>query len=291
MNRKALIILGLAAIFGLLTAVLVHRTLKEGLSARASQKTKKIAVAAVKLGLGTQIKAEQVSLAEWPESLLPRGTFHEVEKLVGRVTIAEIFPGEPILEARLAPEGSAAGLPAIIPPGMRAMTVKVDEVIGVAGFVAPGTYVDVVATVVEGTGQNAVSRVILQNVKVLASGQRMETQKDGQAIEVKTVTLQVTPEEAEILALASNAGKLQLVMRNTVDRETVSTKGVNEAVLFQSGLARQEVGARASEDESRPTSARSVRKKMETAPSPETLSKSILVELIRGSERTVITFH
>jgi len=121
MNRKALVVLGLAAIFGLLTAVLVHRTLREGSSVRASQKTKKVVVAAVKLGLGTQIKAEQVSLAEWPESLLPRGAFHEVEKLVGRVTIAEIFPGEPILEARLAPEGSAAGLPAIIPPGMRAM--------------------------------------------------------------------------------------------------------------------------------------------------------------------------
>jgi len=169
--------------------------------------------------------------------------------------------------------------------------VKVDEVIGVAGFVAPGTYVDVVATVVEGTGQNAVSRVILQNVKVLASGQRMETQKDGQPVEVKTVTLQVTPEEAEILALASNAGKLQLVMRNTVDRETVTTKGVSEAVLFQGGLARRGVETKALESENHPSAARSVRKKMETAPSAETLSKRILVELIRGSERTVITFH
>jgi len=287
MNRKALIVLSLAAIFGLLTAVLVHRTLRAGSSAPTGQKTKKVVVAAVKLGLGTQIKAEQLSVAEWPESLLPRGTFTEVEKLVGRVTIAEIFPGEPILETRLAPEGSAAGLPAIIPPGMRAMTVKVDEVIGVAGFVAPGTYVDVVGTVVEGAGQNAVSRVILQNVKVLASGQRMETQKDGQAIEVKTVTLQVTPEEAEILALASNAGKLQLVMRNTVDREMVQTKGVDEATLFRGALARAEAGSNATT--TGPSASRQ-KKKVETAPSPETLSKATIIELIRGSERTTITF-
>lgn len=209
-----------------------------------------------------------------------------MEKLVGRVTIAEIFPGEPILETRLAPEGSAAGLPAIIPPGMRAMTVKVDEVIGVAGFVAPGTYVDVVGTVVEGAGQNAVSRVILQNVKVLASGQRMETQKDGQAIEVKTVTLQVTPEEAEILALASNAGKLQLVMRNTVDREMVQTKGVDEVTLFRG--VRADVGSNVATT-ARPSG--SVRKKTEAAPSPETLSKATTIELIRGSERTTLTFQ
>ena len=290
MNKKALIVLSLAAIFGLLTAVLVHRTLKGNASAHAGQKTKKVVVAAVKLGLGTPIKAEQVSLAEWPESLLPRGAFSEVEKLIGRVTIAEIFPGEPILEARLAPEGSAAGLPAIIPPGMRAMTVKVDEVIGVAGFVAPGTYVDVVATVVEGAGQEAVSRVILQNVKVLASGQRMETQKDGQAIEVKTVTLQVTPEEAEILALASNAGKLQLVMRNTVDRETVQTSGVDESALFRGRVARAEATAQTATGGA-PAAARSARRKTEPAPSPEALSKSAVVELIRGSERTTITFQ
>ncbi|MCS7157275.1 MAG: Flp pilus assembly protein CpaB [Blastocatellia bacterium] len=290
MNRRALIVLSLAAIFGLLTAVLVHRTLSTSPSAQAGQKTKKVVVAAVKLGLGTQIKAEQVSLAEWPESLLPRGNFTEVEKLVGRVTIAEIFPGEPILETRLAPEGSAAGLPAIIPPGMRAMTVKVDEVIGVAGFVAPGTYVDVVGTVVEGTGQNAISRVILQNVKVLASGQRMETQKDGQAIEVKTVTLQVTPEEAEILALASNAGKLQLVMRNTVDREMVQTKGVDEATLFRGALARTEAGSKAV-TENHQAIARSSKRKTEMALSPEALSKTTIIELIRGSERTTITFQ
>lgn len=286
MNKKVFIILSLAMIFGLLTAVLAHRMLRTGSSAQAGQKTKKVVVAAVKLGLGTQIKAEQLDLAEWPESLLPRGTFTEVEKLVGRVTIAEIFPGEPILETRLAPEGSAAGLPAIIPPGMRAMTVKVDEVIGVAGFVAPGTYVDVVGTVVEGAGQNAVSRVILQNVKVLASGQRMETQKDGQAIEVKTVTLQVTPEEAEILALASNAGKLQLVMRNTVDREMVQTKGVDEVTLFRG--VRADVGSNVATT-ARPSG--SVRKKTEAAPSPETLSKATTIELIRGSERTTLTFQ
>lgn len=289
MPKKALIILSLAAVFGLLTAVLVHRTLKQNQSAYAGQKTKKVAVAAVKLGLGTQIKAEHVSLAEWPESLLPRGTFQEVEKLIGRVTIAEIFPGEPILETRLAPEGSAAGLPAIIPPGMRAMTVKVDEVIGVAGFVAPGTYVDVVATVVEGTGQNAISRVILQNVKVLASGQRMETQKDGQAIEVKTVTLQVTPEEAEILALASNAGKLQLVMRNTVDRETVHTTGADESELFRGKGARPETALARSNSDARGRTV-SKKPKAETVPSPQASSTGVIVELIRGSERTMITF-
>jgi len=291
MNKKGIIVLAGALVFALLTAVSVNRMLKRSQSAFAEQRPKKVVVAAVKLGVGTQMKGEHLSVAEWPESLIPAGAFSDPEKLVNRVTITEIFPGEPILEGRIAPEGSAAGLSAIIPPGARAMTVRVDEVIGVAGFVAPGTYVDVVATVAEGPGgQESASKVILQNVRVLASGQSTEMKKEGGAVEVKTVTLQVTPEQAEILALASNAGKLQLVMRNMVDRETIATKGADTVSLFQGRLSgKGSTSSLAQAVVSKP--AGSKKPKQEAVPSQETLTRTTVVELIRGNERTTITFQ
>jgi pilus assembly protein CpaB len=289
MNKKAIIVLGLALIFGVLTAMSVNRMLRRGTNVYGTQPLKKVVVAADKIGLGLQIKPEQVSVVEWPESLAPKTGFAEVEKVVGRVTIGEIYRGEPIVQERLAPEGSAAGLAALIPPGMRAMTVKVDEVIGVAGFVAPGTSVDVVVTVVQGTGEQSQSRVILQNVKVLASGTRMEAQKEGQPIEVKTVTLQVTPDQAEILALASNAGRLQLVMRNITDKETVQTRGADTGLLFEGKpfLRAAPTVAAAPAPAERPKPAA---KPAESTPAPPPPPPKT-IELIRGGERTAVNYH
>lgn len=287
MNKKAIVVLGLALIFGVFTAMSVNRMLRRGTNAYGTQPLKKVVVAADNIGLGLQIKPEQVSVVEWPESLAPKTSFGEVEKVVGRVTVGEIYRGEPILQERLAPEGSAAGLSALIPPGMRAMTVKVDEVIGVAGFVHPGTYVDVVATVVQGTGEQSLSRVILQNVKVLASGTRMEAQKEGQPIEVKTVTLQVTPEQAEVLALASNAGRLQLVMRNITDKETVATRGADTGVLFQGKPFQRPVAAAPSPPVEKPKAVA----KTEAAPPPPPPPPAKTIEIIRGGEKTSVNYH
>lgn len=287
MNKKAIIVLGLALIFGVFTAMSVNRMLRRGTNAFGTQPVKKVVVAADNIGLGLQIKPEHVSVTEWPESLVPKTSFGEIEKVVGRVTVGEIFRGEPILQERLAPEGSAAGLSALIPAGMRAMTVKVDEVIGVAGFIHPGTYVDVVATVVQGTGEQSLSRVILQNVKVLASGTRMEAQKEGQPIEVKTVTLQVTPEQAEVLALASNAGRLQLVMRNITDKETVATRGADTGVLFQGKPFQRALAAAPAAPVEKPK----VVPKTEAAPPAPPPPPPKTIEIIRGGERSAINYH
>jgi pilus assembly protein CpaB len=226
-----------------------------------------------------------VKVEEWPKSIMPEGTFDDVAKVVNRVTLGEITIGEPILSARLAPEGSSAGLSAMIPPGQRAMTVKVDEVIGVAGFITPGTYVDIVTTVTQpGMEAESVSRIILQGVKVLASGKRIEHRQDGEATEVNTVTLQVTPDQAEVLALASNAGKLQLVMRNTVDQDQIQTAGVNTPALFGGLTGRSSSRVGAPQAEPRPGV-----KPSKPAASPAAPPQAI-VEVIRGAERATVTF-
>jgi pilus assembly protein CpaB len=156
--------------------------------------------------------------------------------------VTRIAAREPITESRLAPIGSAAGLSSVIPEGFRAMTVKVDEVVGVSGFIMPGTLVDVVVVISPPQGaaaQDRVSKIVLQNIKVLASGQNIDKPKNEKEAErVKSVTLQVTPEQAEKLALASTEGQLQLVMRNSVDQGDEVTPGANKNTLLSGERAK-----------------------------------------------------
>jgi pilus assembly protein CpaB len=167
---------------------------------------------------------------------MPDGTFQSADKLVGRVAVVQIAAREPVTDYKLAPEGSAGGLSAVIPEGYRAMTVKVDDVVGISGFVMPGALVDVVVVIdpAEQNGhENPISKIVLQNIKVLANGQNIDRPKnDREAESVKAVTLQVTPEQAEKLALASSEGKLQLVMRNSVDQGDEQTLGVDKRILL-----------------------------------------------------------
>lgn len=295
MNKKALIVLGLALVFGAFTAVAVNRVLRGHAGKLTQTDMEKVVVAVSPISVGQKITPDQVKLEDRPKGTLPEGTVTDITKVVDRVSLAEVTIGEALLSSRLAPEGSAAGLSAVIPPGMRAMTVKVDEVIGVAGFVSPGAYVDVVATVMgSGIENDSTSRIILQQVKVLASGKQIENGKEGGPVEVKTVTLQVTPEQAEALALASTAGKLQLVMRNSVDENEVKTTGVNTAALFQ-GLVRgagrrpgmSRPGAEATEPSKSKPVARKKEPTKEVAPGPPPKT----VELIQGEKRTTVTFQ
>jgi pilus assembly protein CpaB len=157
------------------------------------------------------------------------------------VAAQNIMAREPVTDQRLAPEGSAAGLSAVIPEGYRAMTVKVDDVVGISGFIQPGTLVDVVVVIdpAEKNGeQGPISKIVLQNIKVLANGQNIDKPKDDrEANSVKAVTLLVTPEQAEKLALASTEGKLQLVMRNSIDQDDEETRGVNKRTLLNGDRA------------------------------------------------------
>ena len=233
-NKRLLFVLGGAVLFGLVAAVSVSRYLS---NAQATPRNMRdVVVAKVDIPLGTQIVAEQLMRVQYPANAVPDAVFDVEEKVVGRVVVQNVVAKEPITDFKLAAEGSAAGLSAVIPEGYRAMSVKVDEVMGVAGFLQPGTMVDVLTVIQpteEGTSRNPISKIVLQNVKVLASGQNMDKPKNEREAEtVRAVTLQVTPEQAEKLALASIEGKLRLVMRNVADQGDEQTQGANKRSLL-----------------------------------------------------------
>src|SRR2546423_4575699 len=233
-NKRVFIVLVGALIFGVLAAVSVSRYLS---SAQAFTKNMtKVAVAKVAIPLGSKIIPEQIMVVQFPKESTPDGAFDSPEKLAGRVVVMNIAAREPITESRLAPEGTSAGLSAVIPEGYRAMTVKVDDAAGISGFIMPGTLVDVVVVIDprEGSGmQDPISKIVLQNIKVLANGQNIDKpENEREANSVKAVTLQVTPGQAEKLALASSEGKLQLVMRNSIDQGDEKTPGINKRGLL-----------------------------------------------------------
>src|SRR5215217_6559306 len=236
MRNKRLIIALLAAItFGLIAAVSVKQYL---LSAQAFNRTNDVVVAKVDIPVGSRIIPEQLAVAQFPADVTPVGAIAKIdENLIGRVVITAISPKDPVTEVKLAPVGSLGGLSSVIPEGFRAMTVKVDDVVGVSGFIMPGTLVDVVVVIQPPKGtanEEMISKIVLQNIKVLASGQNIDKPKNDREVEraIKAVTLQVTPEQAEKLALASSEGKLQLVMRNSVDQADEQTSGANKRSLL-----------------------------------------------------------
>ena len=229
-----------AVVFGLVAAFSVSRYLS-GTQAYAKN-LNSVVVAKVDIQPGEKIIAEQLQSVQFPSNAVPDGTFQTADKLIGRVAVVQIAAREPVTDYKLAPEGSAGGLSAVIPEGYRAMTVKVDDVVGISGFVMPGALVDVVVVInpAEQNGQqNPISKIVLQNIKVLANGQNIDRPKNDREPEsVKAVTLQVLPEQAEKLALASSEGKLQLVMRNSVDQGDEQTLGVDKRVLLGGERAR-----------------------------------------------------
>jgi pilus assembly protein CpaB len=202
--------------------------------------TKKVVVANANLSLGRQLKREDLATLDWSAAAAPEGAFEDPQAIVDRGLIVSVVKNEPILPAKLASKEAGAGLPPIIPPGKRALSVRVNEVIGVAGYVLPGTRVDVVATGNAGTKTDDVTtKVVLQNVEVLAAGTRLEQDTpDGKPMQVTVVTLLVTPEESERLTLASTEGKIQLALRNPLDTETPVTSGIKPGVLLGQVAAR-----------------------------------------------------
>jgi pilus assembly protein CpaB len=236
MRNKRFVFVTIGALaFGLLAAVSVSRYLS---GAQAyGRNLNNVVVAKSEIPLGTKIVADQLTVVQFPKGSTPDGTFESVDKLVGRVAVASFAAREPITDSRLAPEGTAGGLTAVIPEGYRAMTVKVDDVVGVNGFIMPGALVDVVVVIQPEDStvgsQGPISKIVLQNIKVLANGQNIDQPKnEREANSVKAVTLQVTPEQAEKLALAATEGKLQLVMRNSIDQGDEQTTGVNKRTLL-----------------------------------------------------------
>ena len=298
-NKRFFIVLVGALIFGVLAAVSVSKYLS---SAQAySKNLNNVAVAKVAIPIGSKIVAEQIMVVQFPKESTPDGAYESAEKLAGRVAVVNIAAREPITEARLAAEGTAAGLAAIIPEGYRAMTVKVDDAAGISGFIQPGTMVDVVVTIDPAEGvasrQDPVSKIVLQNIKVLASGQNIDKpENEREANSVKAVTLQVTPEQAEKLALAATEGKLQLVMRNQVDQGDEPTQGVNKRNLLGGEAAQPvpEPGALKSEQpkqEAKPMrrSSTPAAKPAAAAPAPQPTPRAS-VEMIEGAKKRSVEF-
>ena len=240
--------------------------------------TKPVVVAAVDLQIGAELRRDDLKIIEWPANAAPQSAFASPDEIVGRGLIMPVIENEPLLPMKLAPTEAGAGLPTVIPAGLRAMSVRVNEVIGVAGYVLPGTRVDVLATL-SPTEQrrDMTSKVVLTNVQVLAAGTKMEqATEDSKPTPVTVVTLLVNPVEAERLTLASTEGKIQLALRNPLDAEMPSTTGIKPAALL--GFAppvREPAPAR--------RGARTV-----TAPPPVPTTGPDLpsVEIIRGDKRT-----
>ncbi|MBU1275880.1 MAG: Flp pilus assembly protein CpaB [Proteobacteria bacterium] len=237
MSRKGpLIFLILALVLAGAAAWGAHQWLRVQSAGEGAKKLNlaPVVVASRVLPAGQQLTAKDLAVQAWPVSALPPGRFGQSKQVMGRVLKGPMVKGEVVLAGKLAPEGAAGGLSAVVPPGSRAMTVKVDEVIGVGGFVQPGDRVDVLVTLAGGSFRNdPVSRTVLEDINVLTVGEKIQRddQGRGRTNKVKVVTLQLKPGQAERLALASNEGRVVLALRNQTDREPSQGGGVSLSAL------------------------------------------------------------
>jgi pilus assembly protein CpaB len=239
--------------------------------------TQPVVVAAADLMLGTELKKEDLAIVNFPVGAAPEGSFSKPADILGRGLIVSMVRNEPVLGAKLASKEAGSGLPPVIPEGMRAVSVRVNEVIGVAGYVLPGTRVDVLATASPSGNQTDVtSKVILANVQVLTAGTRMEQDKEkGKPMQVTVVTLLVFPEQAERLALASTEGKIQLALRNPLDQGAPETPGIRPGTLL--GLVKAAPVKMASSGVRKPG----------VPVTQQTMAPALpTVEIIRGEKRT-----
>ncbi len=228
-NMRGLLMIVVALLAGLAAVVLAGRWL----GSQTHLATNRVAVASADLGIGQRIGPEHVRMIDWPVGNLPAGTFAQAVELDGRVVKTAVLRDEPLLESKLAPVGTKGGLSAVIGEGRRAITVRVNDVVGVAGFALPGNFVDVIVSTREDRTKEErnVSKIVLERILVLAVAQEASRDETKPKV-VNAVTLEVTPEEAEKLDLARSVGTLSLVLRNQVDDDPVDTRGATKDVLL-----------------------------------------------------------
>jgi pilus assembly protein CpaB len=238
MNRRLLIILLTALVVASLSTYLVIRAVGSRMASVRPQASTSLVAAAADIKIGAVLTANDLKTIQVVGSA-PQGAILKPENAIGRGVISPLYAGEPIVENRLAPMGSGGGLAATISPGMRAIAVKVDQVVGVAGFVLPGMRVDVVISGVppasgnSNAAQDTEARTILQNIQVLSAGTDIQKDAEGKPQQVQVVNLLVTPEQAQVMALASNQTKIQLVLRNPLDTKMDPVQGTAMTNLFQ----------------------------------------------------------
>ncbi len=225
-SSRAMAMIGLSLAAGIAAVLLAARWVGE----QAAQSTRPVAVAARDLEPGTALTEGMLQRTPWPSGTMPAGVFEDPKKLAGRVIRSPVFKGEPVLEPKLAPEGTKGGLTAMIQNGKRAISVKVNEVVGVAGFALPGSYVDVMVHVADSKNK-PVSKIVLKRILVLAVAQEANRDETKPKV-VSAVTLEVTPAEAETIDLARSIGALSLVLRNAVDNSDTPTSGMDRDDLL-----------------------------------------------------------
>jgi pilus assembly protein CpaB len=237
-KSKNIVLFSAAVLIALFVAVLSYNYLQKSYAAKNKiMETQPVVVAAADLAWGTSLGREYMKTSNFLKESLPPGYYTDPALLEGRVILYPLKAGEPILESRLAPATmKGGGVAAVISPGKRAMAVKVDKVVGVAGFIHPGHRVDILVTLAQTAKQSAsITKIVLQNILVLATGTEIEkTGKQEKPTQVDVITLEVTPEEGEKLALAATEGKLQLALRNAGDKEPVGTRGTTIPALLSS---------------------------------------------------------
>jgi len=234
--RKPANIFLLAIIVGALSAAMIYRHLKtmnmevEAARAAGQHPVTDVVVARDTISIGTRVSPDSLKVVTWPADALPEGAVHDPQEVVGSIARTTIGKNQPVAKTELIAQGAGL-LPLMIDEGMRAMSVKVDSVTGVSGFITPNSHVDVIVAATRGEKNDMRSRVIMQNIRVLATGTIIE-QKDEKPVEVPTVTLLVTPEQAETLTLATRYDSVRLALRNYRDEELVQTTGTSAAAMF-----------------------------------------------------------
>lgn len=286
MRSRGFMMLFIAAIAGLAAVFLAARWMQNQGGERG-----RIAVANADIELGGRISSEMIRMTDWPEGSVPAGAFSEAAKLEGRVVLVSIQRGEPLTETRLAPIGTKGGLSAVVPEGKRAMTVRVNDVVGVAGFALPGTYVDVMVNTQDERGQrgdrdHSISKIVLERILVLAVAQEADRDSTKPKV-VNAVTLELTPKDAEMLDLARSVGTLSLVLRNQTDPKAMAQgTGATKAELL--GMSKVEP-VKPAASEPAPAVRRAVSRPavvVAAAPTP----RSNCVEVIRGLSKVTECF-
>jgi pilus assembly protein CpaB len=281
MNRaRILIVLLVAVLVGGVLSYAVYNFLQNRPVTVVKTPEKTVVVAAGSLTLGTLLKDEHLKFVSWPATNLPPGYFERKEELVSRGLIQPMVENEPILESKLAPKGTGAGLPPAIPKGMRAVSIRANEIIGVAGYVTVGTRVDVVLTATTPGAQESITKIVLQNVEVASAGQVIQKDPEGKPQTVTVVTLFVTPEDLEKLTSAtSQSGQFQLALRHPLDLDEAKTKGIQLTQLIRGGAPLPA-----------PSVVRAPRRVPQVVAAPPPVAPATNIEVIKGEQRSTVKF-
>jgi pilus assembly protein CpaB len=282
-NTKAFVMIGVSAALGLTAMVVAAQWLGE----KATLATNKVVVASRDVQLGSPLTEDLLKSVDWPSGSLPEGAFNDTKLLEARVVKTGLMRGEPILESKLAPIGTKGGLSSIISDGKRAITVKVNEVIGVAGFALPGNLVDVMVNTKD-DADKSVSKIVLEQVLVLAVAQEASRDETKPKV-VSAVTLELTPEQVEKLDLARSVGNLSLVLRNQMDNHQAVTSGARKHDLLKVAAEQTPAKARTAKPAPRPATRQKPAAVQKTANSAAAASPAASIEVIRGISKSSVS--